>query len=388
MAADSIRVLHLVHGVRVGGKERVVLDLARRARALGHDDRILSFEALEARPRGGGAAGDSGRAGAGAPPEFDCEGVPVIALNRLPGRPGLRARALAVRAQLRAEPPLVLHAHNDAALVLASLALGPRSDVRRIATLHNLPVPRHGLRARLASLKDRRLVRWAARRFDGLVCVSHELRGARAPWIGASEVIYNGVDLQRFTPDGASLDHRAALGLPPDALIVGMVARFDVGKRQADLLAAAHIAQRRGLGIGVVLAGDGPLLERVRAACPSSLPARFLPHEPDVAALLRGTDVVALASDHEGLPMSLLEALAAGRAVVASDVGGVPELLGRGVERAGILTPPRDVDALASALMTLGDPHTRAALAARGRARVVAEFDLERACAAYEALYR
>lgn len=348
------RVLHVVGGLRVGGKERVALELCRAGREAGHDDRIAVFE----HPLRGGDG------------ELDPGDVPVHAEAVAEGTIG-RVRALA--RLVRRLGPAVVHAHNDSAVVLgAAASLLPGAGApRRITTFHNMPVqPR---------ARDRVRVRAAAARQHAVACVSGALRDERirGGWVRDAEVVPNGVDLARFAPDGPRMD----LGLGTADLVVGMVARFDSGKRQADLAAACAALREGGLDVALALVGDGPL----RSAGPGGhTPAFTRASVPDVAAFLRAVDVVALASDHEGMPMSILEAMAAGRAVVASDVGGVPELVAPGC---GVLVPPRDVDALAAAIARCRDDRRRAALGGAARARVEARFSLRRAADAYDALH-
>lgn len=355
------RVLHLVSGLRVGGKERVALELCKAARSEGHDDRIAVFEHA---PGGDG--------------ELDPGDVPVHAETVAPT--SLR-RVRRLARLVAALEPVVLHAHNDTALFLSSALprFGQARRLRRVTTLHNQPVH---VRAR-----DRRVVRALSTRQDTIVCVSEELRRARVGggWIPNAEVVHNGVDLGFFSPSGPRAPLRKALSLGPDALLIGMVARFDVGKRHADLIDAAASLVARGVAAGLVFAGDGPARQRVLASAPKDLPLHCVPHAADVPGLLRALDVCVLATDHEGLPMGLLEAMASGVPVVASDVGGLRELLGD--PPVGALVPPGSVGELAAALEALRDDETRRAQGRAVRARVEECFSLDRTIAAYSHIW-
>lgn len=355
-----VRVLHLVSGLRAGGKERVALELCRAGNAAGHDDRVAVFE-----HRQGSTADELDHAGL----RVHSEAVGSRTLPRL-----MRLARL-----VRTLRPEAVHAHNDSALVLiaGALALPRVPRCRAIATLHNMPVrPR---------ARDRARVRAAARRADAVVCVSEDLRERRLSggWIETATVIHNGVDPVRFSPTGPALDLRLRLGVDDDHLIVGMVARLDAGKRQDQLLEAAAREAAAGRPAAVVLIGDGPRREELLAGAPPSVPLLHLPHVDDVSAGLRGLDVAVLASDHEGLPMSLLEAMSCGRPVLGSDVGGIRELLGRDE-----LFPEGDTEALAAALGRLRAIDARQSAGQAALRRATGRFGLAETVRRYSAVWQ
>lgn len=351
------RVLHLVSGLAAGGKERVVVELCRRARAVGLDDQIALFD-------------DEAVA-------FDVGDTPVHLESIGSGSLTRMRRLRRLVGRLR---PDVVHGHNDSGLFLSSIALG-RSGMgaKRIATLHNLPTA--------IRFRDRAMVRMACERQDVVVCVSGELREARVRdrWIEDASVIENGVDTDRFTSVGVREDHRSEMGAGPETTIIGMVARFDVGKRQRDLIdAAARLNGDRSL-IGLVFAGNGPEFAACRAHVPSHVPVLFRPFVSDIPRFLRGLDGFALLTDHEGLPMSLLEAMACGLPVLASDVGGVPRVLGS--PPAGLLIPPTQGAALDLALSRMASASERAPLGRRALDRVLGSFRVEQMAKRYEDAY-
>ncbi len=362
------RRLHLVSGLRIGGKERVALDLCRSGRAAGHDDRMLLF--VHPQSRG--------------PEELQADGVPVhelvhFAAPRSPApKLGRLERLRALRSALAELQPRVLHAHNDSALYLSSL-VGPNRGhaMRRVTTLHNMPV---GLRWR-----HRAALRLLSCRQDSIVCVSSELRAARIAggWIRNADVIPNGVDLTQFYPGGPARDLRSDLGLGQHALIIGMLARFDSGKRHRDLIDAAVRLSQEGQPIALALAGDGPLRAATMARIPGHLPVWSEPHLADIPALLRGLDAVVLVSDHEGMPMSLLEAMACGVPVAASNVGGIPELLDQG--SAGLLFGNGPGE-LHKALSKLTQASLRESLGRAGTQRVIQHYSLGATAASYSRL--
>ena len=166
-------------------------------------------------------------------------------------------------------------------------------------------------------------------------------------------------------------DRRRALGFGADEFVVATLCRLEAIKG-AEVLARAFVLAAAGRpGLRLLIAGDGPLLPRLRAllaeaglASRAQLGGGWAPPEE----ILPAADVVVLASLNEGMGRVLVEAMAIGRPVVATAVGGVPELLLGG--EAGILVPPGDAPALAAAIGRLADdPALVAALARRGRSR-------------------
>jgi glycosyltransferase involved in cell wall biosynthesis len=195
-------------------------------------------------------------------------------------------------------------------------------------------------------------------------------------------VIRNGLSPTAFDRYDADQGDR-----PPVLLCVANLIGY---KGHRHLLEAAALLRHRGVHFRLVLAGDGP--ERVhleRQAANDRLPVWFLGARNDVPALLAAADVVVLASLHEGLSNSLLEAMAAGKPVVATDVGGNREALGG----TGLLVPPSDASQLAAAIeRLLRNPGLarRAGEAARERARDLFPVDamIDRHLELYGALYQ
>jgi glycosyltransferase involved in cell wall biosynthesis len=359
-----LRVVHLLHSLIAAGKERCALELALRSRDAGDEHQLWLFDA-------DGARGDG---------DLDPRGIPVRGLRRQrgfdPGYPRRLAGAF-LEAGLDA-----VHAHNDSALVYAAWALrGLSPRPKLVATFHNLPSH--------ASWGSRRLALAAARRADALVCVSNDLarRLLASDWIPSAAVIHNGVDLRRFAPRPGRARDLARWGLPDRALLVGCVARLAAAKRHADLVDAAVLASARGLAVHLVFVGDGPERAALERRSRGSVGLTFLPFVRDVEALLADLDCAALVSEHEGLPMFLLEAMACGRPVLASAVGGVPELLPAGERSGGLLVEVGDTAAIAAGLQRLTDAGLRGQLGQRARKRVEDCHDLAQVAARYPAHY-
>ncbi len=204
-------------------------------------------------------------------------------------------------------------------------------------------------------------------------------------------VIPNGIDLapyDRTPPEARAI--RAQLGLPPEAPVIGTVAMLVPVKRIDVMIAAMETVVRALPEVLLLIVGDGGLRTALqeRATTPSlSGRIRFLGLRDDVPNLLPAFDVFALSSDDEGYPTSLIEAMAAGRPVVATDVGGVSEVARHG--ESGLLVPRRDPDRLADALLSLLNAPDRArAMGLRGRQTAQERFDVRRMVERVDALYQ
>jgi glycosyltransferase involved in cell wall biosynthesis len=252
-----------------------------------------------------------------------------------------------------------------------------------------------------------RLPEWLVGRLSTrIVTVSRELEQGLAGRLPAGKLvtIANGVDLARFgavAPDERSAV-RAAFGVPECACLVGTVGRLDPVKRVDDLIEA--VALRQGgaggdPGVGVptsprplyaLIVGDGVERQRLTAlATERGVGAQvlFAGMREDVPRILAAIDLFVLASGSEGQPNAILEAMAAARPVVATDVGGVRELVVHG--ETGLLVPAGDPAALAAAIGALqDDPATAKAFGEAGARRAASRFGRERMVAEYEAVYQ
>lgn len=202
-------------------------------------------------------------------------------------------------------------------------------------------------------------------------------------------VVYNGVDVERFSPNGHSQERRQQLGLPAEALLVGVVGNLRAEKDHHTLLAAAPEIIRQLPQTQFLLIGSGPLereLQSEAAARQLTRHVHFLGQRSDVPELLSAVDLVVLPTRWESLPNSVLEAMSAGRSVIASDVGGCCELIEP--ERTGLLVPPQDPQALAEKIVwLLGEPQRREVLGQAARQRAEADFDIRAVVKRFEAIY-
>ncbi len=246
--------------------------------------------------------------------------------------------------------------------------------------------PLTGRRAGLAT-------RWTRGLSDRVVAVSSAVRDELVRADGADParivVIENGVDTSRFRmgSDGAV---RAALGFAPDVAVLGVVGRLSAEKGFDVLLNAMAQARAQAVPLGLVVAGDGPergALEQLARTLGLGGRVKFLGMCDDPRPVYAAMDVFALPSRQEGLPNALLEAMAMGRAVVASAVGGVPELIEH--ERTGLLVAPGSVAELAESLTRLAsDPSLRERLGREAARRVRDRYDVASAVDRHAGLYR
>ncbi len=237
--------------------------------------------------------------------------------------------------------------------------------------------------------KPRRV--WARRlvlRLSDVLLPSRNLeRIARGAWRLPPRRLHfvpNGLDLARFNPDGP----RADLGLPGEGPVVGTVAALRAEKNLGRLLRACATLAAEGVAFRLAVVGDGPEragLERLAGELGLGARARFLGHVADPAAAYRAMDLVALSSDTEQMPFSVLEGMATGLCVVSTEVGDVRAMLAS--ENQGFLAPKND-GALAQALRSaLASEEARRRAGAANRARAEAEYDERRMAERHAALW-
>jgi sugar transferase (PEP-CTERM/EpsH1 system associated) len=365
-----LRVLHVIDRLDVGGTE---LGIARLIRGLngGFHHRVCAI-------RG-----------------FNEEFVQTQALAGkvcLAGHstPGFQLVVGRLARLMREFKPDVVHSRNWGAIEAIPAARLARVPVA-IHSEHGYEVDMlAGLR-----LHRRILRRMAYTAADVVFTVSKELRDyhARQTWFPAERirVLPNGVDTAKFCPrPNARVEMRRQLGLAEDCIACGAVGRLVAIKDHFTLLQATKILLQCGVPLYLFLVGTGPELvnlQRFVAASPElSERIRFIGLTTDVAALLNALDIFVLPSLSEGMSNTLLEAMAAGLPVLASRVGGNPEIIGE--ECTSCLFTAGDVADLSARLEHLAKyPVLRQKLGLAARRRVEKEFSLERMIGRYHDLY-
>lgn len=354
-----MKVVHVVLSGDVAGGQMVALRLARATRNAGHEVALVS-------PTPGPFLDRVAEAGL---PGF------VVPLG---GALDLCALLRLTRV-LRREHPDVVHTHGHFSVNILARIAGRLAGARVLAHMHIENAFRDGRGRRLQILLDN----LTARLCFVLVAVSDSTRRALLSQgypAGRVVTIHNGVE-----PAGEV----EPVALAPSPVVLE-VARLAEVKGQADLLAALSRLERGTVVLaGADIEGDGAyerLLRREAARLGVSARVVFAGHRDDVAALIAGCDVFCLPSLAEGLPLGVLDAMARGRPVVATAVGGTPEVVVDG--ETGFLVPPGDVEALADSLdRLLTDESLRRRAGEAGRARVEREFSADVAAARVLGLY-
>jgi glycosyltransferase involved in cell wall biosynthesis len=307
------------------------------------------------------------------------------------------ASVLQVRDLIRTFRPHIVHTHTAKAGAVGRTAAA-------IARLREPPIVVHTFHGHVLrgyfgpapTAVFRGIERSLARKTDRLIAVSPEVRDdlvseGIAP-ADKFEVIRLGLDLdRRATPDPAEAAAlRARLGVDESSFLIAWLGRMTEIKRVDDLLAAFAALRSRGIDAQLALAGDGPLrsgLESLARELGIADRTHFVGLQREVAPMYGAADVVALTSRNEGTPVTLIEALAAGTAVVSTDVGGVRDVVRDG--ETGLLVEAGDTDAIASAFERLAaDPSLRRGFGEAGRVDVRTRYSVERLLDDVDDLYR
>ncbi len=353
-----IHVLHAIGEMGTGGAESLVVELVRRGPEVGWRSSVASA--------GGSREDELVRAGLA-----DVHRVPLS--RRRPT--GLARAVAATRRALVAAAPDVVIAHNvgvTAAVTIAQLARHRRVPV--VSVFHGVAAEDYRTAARLLNTAPRAVVTVSE-------AIAGRLRSAglrRAP-----VVIPNAVTAPEL-PDRE--EARRELGLEPNTPVALCAARLVPQKRHDVLLRAwARLPQHSVL----LVAGDGPdrqAVEALHAELELGERVRLLGNRTDIPRLLAASDIATLASDWEGLPVFVLESMAAGRPVVATEVDGLTEVLRDG---GGLLVSPGSPEALARALQTLlTDTAARKAASEAAKRTIVQQYDPLHMTRRYDALLR
>jgi glycosyltransferase involved in cell wall biosynthesis len=353
-----VRVLFVVPDLEVGGAERHLLALAQRLDPARFQPSVVCI-------------GQEGRL-------FDDlirARVPARALHLDGRRNALRALARLVAIMRSSRPDLVVARAYNAELLgrLAARLAGVRHSAVWVHQSQDLRP-----RGRVRVLSDRLLDRWTDAYLGVTSAQTDYLTRVLGHPAGKVRIVENGVDPAAFrVDDDPAMRHE--LGLDPDDPVVAIVARLRPEKDHRTFLAAARLVSARLPRTTFLVVGDGPeagALEQLRDDLGLADRVRFLGDHRDVDRVMRAANVVALSSVHEASPMVVLEAMACGRPVVSTDVGGVSQQVSDGVT--GFLVPAGDPSALADRLVdVLSDRAAARRLGRTGRQRVEDELTLE-----------
>jgi glycosyltransferase involved in cell wall biosynthesis len=363
---EKTRILHILPDLMPYGLEKMVASLVLLADRDRFEPAVVSLYGRQE----GSLAG-----------KIEEAGVRVFHLDK---RRGLDLRMFPRLREVSAEfRPDVVHTHNYVlryTLPVAALTK-PKAQVHTIHNVADQEVDRLGMWLQNKAFHRGTVVPVA---IAGEVAASMErVYGLRNP-----ELIPNGIPVRAFADQpGQREAWRAKEGFSQDEILIACIARFFPQKNHHTLLIA--FAQLQNNRAKLLLAGDGYLESEVRAQAEQlGIADRvcFLGRRDDVAAILASVDMVALASLWEGNPLSVMEAMAAGRACAMTSVGAIPELMEHG--RSGLIAPPGNAKALAEAMQVLvNDGSLRQRIGMAARQRALAKFDHQVMVDAYQDLY-
>ena len=353
-----MKITQILNTLDIGGLERMVVDLAVGLKNRGHSVSVICLRTYGPLQE-----------------PLEQAGIRVRALNKPEGFNFAALRTLA--GWLREDGADVAHTHNP--LVHHYGAMGGR-----LARTGAVVTTRHGLGNFPWLPKTEKIFAWSCRFTDQVVAVCETARKyfeEQNPSLAKKlAVIYNGIPLEKFT------------GVPPrprgGEFVFGIVGRLVPVKDHRTLIEAFRLALPRNPNIRLEILGDGPLraeLEEFARAQDTGGRIVFRGAGLDVPRFLAGLNAFVLCSVSEGLPLTILEAMAAGLPVLGTAVGGIPELIEDA--QCGWVVPPSQPAQLSEAMLRMAAHEQSQAMGARGRSRALERYSLPQMTAEYEALF-
>lgn len=360
-----MRILYILNTLAVGGAERHTLALAERMRARGHEVLVLALR----------------EPGAG-----QCETtVQISHLNIRKSASSALAGYLNAMRMLRAFRPDLLNSHNFHGNIFARLLRLANPSIPVISTFHNVY---EGGRLRRLAYRLTNPLAFHSVAVSNSVAEEHIRQGVIA---GSNcTVIPNGIDPEEFSPRASRRSEMRRLAGADDDFVWLAVGRLARAKDYPNLLRAFAVLQSQFPGATLRIAGEGKsdLRDELSALCAElqiDAKVHWLGLSRDIPALLDAADGFVLASAWEGMPLAIAEAMAMEKPIVATDVGGVSELLGE----CGLQVPAGNTTELADAMKEVMQMtgEQRRNLGRMARARVQKRFDIEAGASSWEALY-
>jgi glycosyltransferase involved in cell wall biosynthesis len=384
--ANPVRVVRVIARLNMGGPALHVAYLTAGLRERGYDTTLVA---------GSLARGEDSMEYVTRELGIEVESLPALHREIAPWRDALAVVRLA--ALIRRVRPQIVHTHTAKAGAVGRLAAVLAGDARPPIVVHTFHG--HVLRGYFDPVRSfgfRLLERRLAGLSTALVAVSPEVRDDLVR-LGVAPrekftVVRVGIELEdRVAPEAnGRVETRRLMGIPPERFTVGWIGRMTAVKRTDDVLLAFRALRERGVEATLCMVGDGPdrgEVERRAHDLGIMRDTLFLGYQEDVAPFYAAFDAMVLASGNEGTPVSAIEALAAGRPVVATRVGGVPDVVRDGED--GFLVETGAVDDIAEALGRLAaDPSLRRRLGETGRARVLPRYSVGRLIDDVDRLYR
>jgi glycosyltransferase involved in cell wall biosynthesis len=385
IAGEPIRVLRVIARLNVGGPALHVAYLSAGLAERGYETTLVAGDV---------AKGEESMAFVAESAGVEVVRLPGLSREISPVRDLLAA--LRVAREIRRTRPHILHTHTAKAGAIgraAAVLAGRARPQVVIHTYHGHVL--NGYFGLVGTSVFRAIERILARFSDALVAVSPQVRDDLVALDVAPAqrfaVVRLGIDLEprvQTTVDAAELRRR--LGIGSERFVVGWFGRMTAVKRTDDLIDVLVALHRRDIDACVLLVGDGTDRERLEQRARDGGVARdvfFLGYQKDVASWYALADAVVLTSVNEGTPVTIIEALAAGRPVVTTNVGGVADVVRDGID--GFLVEVGDTEGMATRLAEIAvDPRVGRRLAASGRDRVLSRYAIARLVDDIDRLYR
>ncbi len=383
-AANEVRILRVIARLNMGGPALHVSYLTRGLDRRGYSTTLVAGELARGEDSMSFVADELG---------IEVIDVPELRREISPISDPAAIRWL-VR-EIRRVRPHILHTHTAKAGAVGRTAALLAGDARPPVIVHTY----HGhvlrgyfdpIRTRFFRETERALARHTTR----LIAVGPEVRDDLVA-LGVAPadqfvVIRLGIDLEHRVSSDRRAEFRRLFGIPEERFVVGWVGRMTTIKRVPDVLVSFRALLDRGIDAALCLVGDGPdrtAVEREAAELGIARHILSVGYQEDVAPYYSFFDVLVLPSANEGTPVVAIEALAAGRPVVATRVGGLPDVVSEGED--GFLVEVGDVEGVAAALERLArDPALRARMGAAGPPRVIPRYRVERLVDDVDRLYR
>ncbi len=358
----KLRILYFLQGLEFGGLEKMVCDLAKGVKKRGLDVRVCLFD-----EKGIFAS------------ELEDDGIFVTLIKRNQGIDFFYPFKLA--SFIKSQNIDVIHAHNSTAWFYSVFA-GIITQRPLVYTEHDRSFP--------SSFKIRTLHFLFSKR-SKVVAVSNAIKKElkRFEWVRDVQVIFNGIDEKHFSPlsKEEKMKHRENMGFSRDDVLLINVGRMDRLKNQSVLL---RVLKKLPVQTKLLLVGDGENYQKLKDKTKIwGLEDRvfFFGKRRDVNKLLRISDIFVFPSLSEGLPLAIIEAMASGLPIVASDVGGIPELVKEKVN--GFLIKPTSFNSIEKAIFNLINNSSLKEEMGRNSERLFKEsFTLSSMCKAYMEIYQ
>lgn len=361
-----VKVLHVIWSLDQGGAEQVVMNLARSL------DR-REFESIVC------CLNDKGRYAEG----LEKEGIKVIALQK---RPKMDLAVIFKLAKVICGENIdVVHTHLFTSNLWGRIAAW-LTGVPVISTEHNLDTWKsryHFIADRILSMVNRRII-FVSRKVEEFY--KKEISSLQ----GKSHVLYNGIDVSKFVETSDEKSLREQWGIGKDVILIGTVGRLVPQKKQVDFLEVIRLLKQENQNVFGVLVGDGPLREELTVLAREKgieQSVRFLGFHSHMPAVYRTLDIFILSSEREGFPMTVLEAMVSGVAVIATNVGGVSECIKDSID--GFLVKVGDVKTMAEIVKWLiQEPALKEKIAVTAKKKIMDFFSSQKMARDHEKLYQ